>query len=345
MKKTFKTQFLVAAALFVGVATTATAKSWRVNSDVTKNADFTSLNAVINSSDVVAGDTVYLDPGCILIDKQTLGLNKPLTIIGPGYMRADAPHQQAVIKGVVYIDNAGTKIEGVVLEGEINIRAQYVTIERCKTGNIKYYSNDYQTQYTTIRQCYILGGIWGYGNTANQTANWTIENNIIIRSGGHVINSLYSPNILNNYICSTSGGDAILGNITNATIQNNILIHIQNKNYVFYNVLQSIITNNVLSCTEGTYTTIGENYYLDSTDEKLVFAWEGTNDQRYQLKADSPAKGYGVNGVDCGPYAGATPYVISGLPSGIPYYTKANIGTKAKDGKINVTLNIKMQDE
>ena len=338
MKKTFKTQFLVAAALLVGVATTANAKSWRVNSDVTKNADFTSLNAVINSSDVVAGDTVYLDPGCILIDKQTLGLNKPLTIIGPGYMRADAPHQQAVIKGVVFVDNAGTKIEGVVLDNEINIRAQYVTIERCKTGNIKYYNSDLQAQYATIRQCYVLGRIIGYGATDARSANWTIENNIIIwSSNNYIIENLYSPTILNNYICAAfDGTNNLLYNISNATIQNNILIHTKYKNYVFYNVLQSIITNNVLSCAEDTYTTIGENYYLDSTDEKLVFAWEGVNDQRYQLKADSPAKGYGVNGVDCGPYGGETPYVISGLPSGIPYYTKANIGTKAKDGKINV---------
>ena len=76
-----------------------------------------------------------------------------------------------------------------------------------------------------------------------------------------------------------------------------------------------------------------------------VFVLKGTNDQRYQLKADSPAKGAATDGGDCGPFGGLYPYVIGGKPAGYPYYTKAVIGTRAENGKINVSLNIKMQNE
>ena len=69
------------------------------------------------------------------------------------------------------------------------------------------------------------------------------------------------------------------------------------------------------------------------------------NDQLYQLKEDSPAKGYATDGGDCGPYGGLTPYVPGGLPNGYPYYTKAIIPAKSKNGKVNVSLKIKMQNE
>lgn len=58
MKKIFTTSVLFA--VLAITATTADAKSWRINNDVTQKADFTDLNAAMSSNDVVADDTLYV---------------------------------------------------------------------------------------------------------------------------------------------------------------------------------------------------------------------------------------------------------------------------------------------
>ena len=343
MKKTFTTSILVAALTMT--AMTATAKSWRINSDVTKKADFTSINAAMSSDDVIVGDTLYLDPGCLLTANQTV--SKRVIIVGPGYLRSNAPHQTATISGSLYLDASNVKIEGVTFTADVFIRAQNITIERCRaTANIRHAGNSsYNAQYATIRQCY-LTRVYGYSKTSTVSAYWTIENNIILyTSSGSSIFNLDNPTIKNNYITNSNNNYTVLSDIQGGMITNNIIIHKGGNNNIFGSVSEANINNNVLSCAGGTYSTIGDNKYLDSNDESLVFALEGTYDQQYQLKTDSPAKGYATDGGDCGPFGGTYPYVLSGLPAGYPYYTKANIATRAKDGKINVSLNIKMQNE
>ena len=70
-----------------------------------------------------------------------------------------------------------------------------------------------------------------------------------------------------------------------------------------------------------------------------------TNDDEYVLVDDSPAINYAIDGTDCGPTGGEYPYVTAGLPYGHPYYTRAVVGSTAIDGKLNVSLKVKMQDE
>ena len=84
--------------------------------------------------------------------------------------------------------------------------------------------------------------------------------------------------------------------------------------------------------------------YLGSDDMSSVFA-PGISDAAYRLKEDSPAKGAGFGGADCGPYGGATPYVESGLPLYHPYIKKAVVAGKSVNGQVDVELNIKMQNE
>ena len=352
MKKTITTSILVAVLGFT--ALTANAKSWRINSDVTKKADFVDINAAMSSENVTAGDTLYLDPGCNLTSNQSV--TKAVTIVGPGYLRNDAPHQGAVFTGKLYLKQANTKVEGVIMRGDNYIQAQYVTIERCyiqEPVDIGY--NSTNAQYSTIKQCYILNYIEGHTNI-NYSGYSTIVNNIIISNrdfangSGGVVNGLPYATIANNYIAATHNGTYynawVIGNITGGEIENNILLNTgKAPDNILANMENCKIRNNIMSCIEGTYTTIGDNIYLGSNDESLVFALEGTYDQRYQLKNDSPAKGYATDGGDCGPFDGGYPYVLYGLPAGYPYYTKANINTRAKDGKINVSLKIKMQNE
>ena len=351
MKKTFTTSILVAVLGFT--ATTATAKSWRINSDVTKQADFIDINAAMSSENVTAGDTLYLDPGCSISTQQTV--DKQVTIVGPGYFRNDSPHRFAYLTQNVNLVAPNIKIEGVSIIGNSSLclGANNVIVERCYIeGEIKIgyktISNYSTAQNAIIRQCFIQGLINGRGNNSNESGFSTSENCLIIQQNNeHGIKNLYAPTIHNNSIKETyNAGNYPLFYINNGQITNNILIHTTKNNQVFYGVANSVINNNVLSCDEEAYAGyIGDNKYLNSGDDSQVFKLEGTHDQQYQLKDDSPAKGYATDGGDCGHTGGTYPYVISGLPAGYPYYTKAIIDTKAKDGKINVSLNIKMQNE
>jgi len=74
------------------------ARSWRVNSDETRKAHFTDINAAMASEEVVDGDTLYMDPGCTLTSNQTV--TKQVTIVGCGYLRTDAPHGLPILPGI-----------------------------------------------------------------------------------------------------------------------------------------------------------------------------------------------------------------------------------------------------
>lgn len=72
---------------------------------------------------------------------------------------------------------------------------------------------------------------------------------------------------------------------------------------------------------------------------------DGTVEEMYKRKEGSPAIGYGANGYDCGAFAGQYPYVISGRPRFMPYIYEANIPNTPTEGKLNITLKIKTQNE
>ena len=350
MKKTITTSIFVAVLGFTALA--ANAKSWRINNDATKKADFADLNAAMSSTDVEAGDTLYLDPGCSISGDQTV--TKRVTIVGSGYFRTDTPHRFSYINGKLYLKAQYIKVEGVLMTSNLRLNADYITVERCKIPQIEIVGvwNEANARYATIRQCYLQGieGVGGDNSSyKNKSSFATIENCIIINDR-YMVQNLYNPTITNCYICHTGTDNnnlyAPLYNIGEGAISNNILMNNANNTIVLNSVTNSVVTNNVMSCAEDTYpeyTT--NNRFLNSNDESLVFKLEGTNDQKYQLKDDSPAKGYATDGGDCGHTGGTYPYVLNGLPAGYPYYTKANIATRAKDGKINVSLNIKMQNE
>ena len=94
---------IIIATALLAVATSATAKSWRINNNAAAAPDFASINAAMSSADVLAGDTLYLDPGTSLSGDQTV--TKTVTIVGPGYFRADTPHAFAYLQNTFFIYN------------------------------------------------------------------------------------------------------------------------------------------------------------------------------------------------------------------------------------------------
>ena len=192
MKKLFS---VVATATIMLAAATgqASARSWRVNNNAARAPHFADINAAVASDDVLDGDTLYLDPGCLLTTTQNV--TKQLTIVGTGYFLTNSNVQPAAISGSLYIKAAGTKIEGLrVSSTDIYIQANNVTAERCHVANIYV-----QGQYATIRQCYGYH-FYGKGSTSTASAYCTIENCFLSTSSERDIYDFFMATIRNNYI-------------------------------------------------------------------------------------------------------------------------------------------------
>ena len=347
-KQIFKAAVAAAVLTFVG-AQTVSAKSWRVNNNSTKKANFVDINAAMASADVVAGDTLYLDPGSVLASEQKI--SKAVTVIGTGYFLQNGM-VAATINNSVSITAEGTKLNGVSVNGEVSIQANNITLERCKI-NKRVYSYKGPRYGLTVLQCFINNP-----NTANsiegEFRNATIKNNIIISSFASygystAINNVHDSEIANNYLAvnNTYYNRHVLYHITNSQIYNNIIRHAKDPNLIFANsgaANNNSIYNNVITAADSTYTNVKDIVYLGSADMSSVFA-PGISDAAYRLKEDSKAKGAGKDGADCGPYGGATPYVESGLPLYHPYIKKAIVAGKSVNGVVDVELNIKMQNE
>ena len=55
--------YLIAFAAFILTALPTQAKIWRVNNNPGITADFTTFNGAATSASVLAGDTLYMEPG------------------------------------------------------------------------------------------------------------------------------------------------------------------------------------------------------------------------------------------------------------------------------------------
>lgn len=336
---------MILAVALLALTTTAQAKSWRINNDARQNPNFTSITAATNDSRVMEGDTLYLDPGCNLTSEQNV--TKKVTIIGCGYEGNGVPNGQATISGRLNIKAAESKVLSLVTTNDVYIMADNVTLERCRTSCIR--TSGSNCKNAVIRQCYCVyeNGepvIKGDGNkNTDKSANWRIENCIILANGPYsaqCISKLFDAKIYNNllidYYNNSSG--YTLCDIGNSEIKNNIIIHTGTANRTFNNVDTDQIEHNVIS--SDTRSSVNRVGYTN-----LAAIYTG-DVQSYVLTEDSPAKNYGTDGQDCGIFGGNYPYVKGGLPYGHPYYTRYVISPRAdENGKVKVSLNIKMQDE
>lgn len=329
-------------------ASTASAKSWRINNDTRKQANFTDINAAMASADVEAGDTLYLDPGCLLATTQTI--TKSVTVIGTGYFLQNGM-VASTINAELWVNAAGAKLTGLSVNGAIVINENNITVERCKIDNqVRSYSGP---RYgTSVIQCYIY--YQGSNAIQGQFRNATIKNNIIRAnyfSCQTAISDVHDSEISNNYLaviwCDDYYKRDVVYNVTNSQIFNNIIKHGRYPDMAYANSssdYNNSFYNNVISSSEGTYTNVSNIVWLGSADMSNVFA-EGTDDAAYHLKEGSPAKGAAADGGDCGPYGGATPYVEGGKPLYHPFINDVTVSVKPVNGKIKLKLNAKMQNE
>lgn len=330
------------AAVALCAATTVSAKSWRIHNISTYKPHFTSINASMASDEVQEGDTLYLDPGCTLTDRQTI--TKRVSVIGPGYFMGTKQYSIATISGELYINAAKTKVEGVNVTNNIWICAQEVMIERCRFNRI--YSSGNNAQLATIRQCW-GGPIYGQGATNSNTYGWVIEGcRIGYSSNDNVIQRLYMAKINNCYCTITYQYYFIMADLQDCVITNNIIHRAHNTNYneCLGGLTNCTVQNNILSCGEGTYPKYDAlNTCIGSSDFSSVIVING--DDKFSLVEGSPALNAGIDGTDIGPTGGQFPYVSGGQPYGLPWYSFSQVASAPSDGKVKVNLQIRVQNE
>lgn len=331
------------------------ARSWRINSSTEAKADFTSLSEALKSLEVFNGDTLYLDSGCYV---SGTSINKSVTIIGTGFNLSGSPIKEAVIGSTLEIGTSNLKVEGCVINGSVEFRknAADVTFERCRIlGNISEYAVPTISGPVKILSCFLGKGI------GQQSGNNFVISNSIIRGQLAGLNSATITNNVIVYDGDDSKTDYALVDIKNSNISNNIIINTNTKysvnsdQTVFYyknNTIKdtspeynnSIVRNVFSTESEHAFPNYPDNKFIGATLED-VFVMEGGIDAIYELKEGSPALGYGTNGYDCGIFSGPYPFVLSGRPRLVPYIYEATIPNQSTDGKLNITLKIKSQNE
>ena len=333
----------------------ANATVWRVNNRPNVNADFTTLQAAIDSAS--DGDTLYIEASETSYGNGTFA--KKLVVIGAGYWLNENDTTQAYKEesqtGMLTFNDGsqGSVVIGLFVYVQsaynphtFNINTDSINIER----NLIHLYEDRNDPYYTGTAISI----------SNNRSNINIKQNWIYshRNGNYTTYAVYISGILsnskinNNFIRATQQGRAIYmstnstatelvitnnvfwGNITTYyTIQNNNILVAGNYN----NGLGDLTSHNL--CNETQYPAVNSN--LQNVDMETVFVdWDLYVDNGYILASGSPAIGAGLNGGDCGAFSndsGDDPYVLSGMPP-IPSVFEATVTTV---GVSSLPVNIK----
>lgn len=294
-------------------------------------ADFKTIQAAHDGAS--AGDTIYA-----IGSAQSLGdatFTKKLVIIGPGYFLSENQNLQASPFSAKFEDltfdagSEGSIITGCEIQGFLNI----------KTSNISIIRN-----YISCPFIYMFRGI---GNLYIQQNYINPSSSISAPTVIHTDENVGPIYITNNYISSSNSSSIDMHKSANAIIENNVITgDINCYNSTFQN---NIITGSFYGTGNGIFNNIcnkdqfsNTNGNIPNTDTSKIFINTGSTDGKFQLKANSPARGAGVNGVDIGMFGGVNPYVLSGVPSipSIYYFTAPFYGSKSQGLKVRIKAKV-----
>lgn len=345
MKKTV----IIVLTLFVA-AVSAEAKSWKVGPSSVVGMDFASINDAM--SKVTNGDTLYLDQYYNENAEQTV--TKRVVIIGTGYDTSFTDEQVvARLTGTLNLKANKTEVKSVRLTN-VCLYSSDCTIERCYANYIG--AKAEISGMNRIYSCFIDGQIVGYESTP-YTTKLDIQNcAFTFPYSGYYLDAIsyLNSSIINNNVLAYGTGyrGYCLNKITNSQITNNLI----NGSYNNQNHNQSAevhapgsgnsIEHNVLTGDPLPYFPNNKSGYVDRWES--LFTNEGNYSAKFELAKDiddNPAVGYATDGGDCGCHGGMFGCPPGGRPQYIPYFTKVTVGSRAEDGKLPVSVTIKIQND
>lgn len=340
-------QIIISTLLLMMAVVSANAKSWKVGPSSVTGMDFASINAAMSSSNVNKGDTLYLDQYYNENTEQTV--TKKVVIIGTGYDTSLTDEQVvATLTNALYLKANGIIVKSVKLY-TVGFYNDDCIIDRCYTNNI--HSSSTTAGMNHIYSCYINGYIYGY-NSGNRSMLDIQNNAIVYNNSNNTIYDLKSSIINNNIIISNYNGSYYcLNNIINSQITNNIILKTYTtyfnydlSSYVYSSGSGNTIEHNILSqTTRLQYFPTNKVGYGGSASE--LFTQTGNYSDYYKLAEKSAARGYATDGGEVGCHGGMFGCPSGGRPQYIPYFSKVTVGSRTEDGKLPVSISVKIQNE
>jgi hypothetical protein len=321
------------------------AATFRVNNAPDTSPDYTSIQAAINAA--ADGDTILIEGSTVTYAPFSL-VDKRLNLIGPGHglttnLGTPANKLSATISGGTSfvrtsLANAGSANGSLVMSlaflSELNLYAcANVTVARClfdSGGRLVLAGPS-----NIVTQCYVSGsGVLGL-NTFSTGSR--IENSLLLSPfAGVSAGATYT--FKNNILSSLSSTAAFL------TIDNNIFLSTPGSSFpntVFRNNLfMSFVPPGITGTGNlalSSPTTIMANYNTSAGVNQLE-----RNYQLLPLSAANPAYNAGTDGTHIGPFGGANPYILSGVPP-LPSIDELSVPQFATPGG-NLTIRVKVSE-
>ncbi len=332
---------------FVFIALAADARIWRVNNNVGINADFTTFFDAVNSSTVVAGDTLYFEPSTTDYQTNSVNVTKRLVMIGPGYFLDPSnafspgnPGLQVTTADVrigffrLEAGAAGSKFIGLSIVGGVYLNATSdIVFERSIFGGYVQFEAG-TVNNVSFRKNFFYGN--ALGNAAGVTiTNFVCENNLFYNNGHVNLDRLTGTgNIFrNNSVLNGSNGFVLV----NCYVANNVF-----GTFSVSTLTNSTVKNNFFQANQPLSGTATNNVVSQDMADVFVGGTTGSFDSRLALKAGSPAIGAGLTvgavvSPNCGAYGGPDPYKLSGIPN-IPTIYSLTVPTSIPSG--TATMNV-----
>lgn len=305
------------------------------------------LQTVIDNA--VNGDVILVEAG----SHGDIYVNKSVSIIGTGYFNQI---QNAVIQNL-YLNGSGSYLTGLEIANEIFVGTSNIIIEKIKINSCQLARKNISPTSGTvnenienilIKKC-LINNLY-VGSLANGIPSGIVSNSLVannILTGEFHINGSHSFSIFKNtfkgspiYI-TQSPNISFVSNLffSNADLVANSYYSIYKPSVHFYYNYCNGFTNSVNTSPFGLKNTIGNT---NGAELLVGFPSNPNNlqeDARYQLAPNSPARGAGENGTDCGAFGGDDPYVLGGIPD-IPSIYYLNVQPSVPQGG---TLNVQIK--
>lgn len=299
-------------------------------------ADFTTLQAAHDAA--LPSDTVHLEPSGSSYGDCTF--TKPLAVIGPGYFLnlnagLQASNASAITGGLLFeAGSEGCVVSGLDVQGQTIVKASLVRVERCR----------FSGGGMNLHIAYNVSGLNLTGVVVN---GCHVANNLNAGAGGSTVNDLTISNTYaRQFNFATSG-----------TISGEMLhcVAVGAGSTALFGGSGMLISNSIFNgaVTPGT-STFQHNLFSQApvpatngnqinVDMSTVLVG-GTGDAQFALAAGSPAIGAGIGGVDCGLFAGAEPYQLSGIPP-VPSIFSLTAPTSTDQGTpLQLTIGARAND-
>ena len=305
-----KVMLILAAACLTAAAN---AKILRVSNVSGSSAPYSSIEAAHDAAS--SGDTIMLDVSNIRYGTNTTTLTKRLVIIGAGYwLRENGIVDEGMGSSKVqlfHVKAEGTVIKGIELDA-LYIEAPKVIVNRCKIGSTGI-GLEKGSDNCVISQNFISGALTSRGGSSVRTNFIQITNNIFsfTSTGASSFGGFANSHIAYNTFRTSQ---LYVGGTNNSTFENNIVQTIKDVND-------------------------GSNSYANNYETNIIHT-QATNDfiDKDYLTLEIPADVVSKYGA----FAGDSPYVLAGVPSG-PVIQDLVVPTTVEMGsKLNVTVKIGM---